>query len=270
MAKTRSPNYPQVSLPKALADAKLIFDSDERTALPIEQMCVALGYKSASGPARTRVAGLRKYGLVESAGNGLRISDRAIKALTYPAGSKERAQAIVEAGLAPALFRELRKTHGSASDSTLTAHLVAEKCFSQAGAKACVKAFRETFRLEELRDVGYSNSDSNKDVDGQVNKTESDSVPAFSTPPVPPSDQVSESATYRLSPDCSVSLAFRGVVTQQCIQKLEKYLETAKDAYPDQECADAEREYQGRDRRLDQLDDELGELRAQREESDTD
>src|SRR6266508_3784301 len=79
--RERSPNYPFVALPTAVDLLKRLYDADKRTAVSPEAAVQAWGHgspadKRMSGPARSRLAALRQYGLIEPvAGKKVRVSD---------------------------------------------------------------------------------------------------------------------------------------------------------------------------------------------------
>jgi len=166
MAKLRSPNYPAISLPEAVGEIQKVWTEEKRTAVPIDVLGKAMGYTSLSGPVRTKVAALRKYGLLEQQGGMYKLSDLAMHIL-HAEDMKEREQALQAAALRPELFRELFTSHGDASDNALKSHLILHKKFSDAGAKQFIKAFRETLSLANPSKAGYDGfSASNKKLDG--------------------------------------------------------------------------------------------------------
>ena len=93
MAKVKSPNYPKISLAEALALARKAFDKDNRNKMSQGALAKHLGHSSLSGPALTRIGAVRAYGLIEGAGDELRVSDDAVTAMVAPGGSRELAVA---------------------------------------------------------------------------------------------------------------------------------------------------------------------------------
>src|SRR5690242_11491271 len=76
--KERSPNYPQYTITEAVGLAQRIYDKEKRTTVLPQVMASALGYGSLSGGARSAIATLRQYGLLENAPGGIRLSDAAM------------------------------------------------------------------------------------------------------------------------------------------------------------------------------------------------
>lgn len=156
MAKDRSPNYPAVSLPEAIELARALYQREHRTVVVPDVVVKAWGYKSLSGPARVKISAMRKFGLLEDAGHGLRISDRAADILEYGDAAPERQKAIKDAALAPELFAELAESHAHASEDALRAYLVTREKFAPAGARQFIKSFRDTLALVAASSGGYT------------------------------------------------------------------------------------------------------------------
>src|ERR1700694_4032837 len=96
----RSPNYPAYGLNETIQMARAIWNKEERTTVSAEIAVRALGYQSLSGIARTKLASLRKFGLLEQVKNGgVRISDLGMKLLHHPKDSPEYQAASQEAAL---------------------------------------------------------------------------------------------------------------------------------------------------------------------------
>jgi hypothetical protein len=152
----RSPNYPAYGLAETVQMAKAIWDKENRTAVSPEVLVKALGYNSLSGIARVKLASLRKFGMLEPANGGLRISDLAMKVIHHPKGSAEHVEGLKEAALKPELYKELHGSHPNASDDALRSYLITRKAFSEGGAGQFIEAFRETLRVANLNGSGYN------------------------------------------------------------------------------------------------------------------
>src|SRR5712692_5273728 len=90
MARTKSPNYPAVGLKAAIELVQSLWTAEKRTAVAPEAAVQAMGYKGMSGPASTSLSALKKYGLVESDGNRVKVSQLAMRILHMPDGSSDR------------------------------------------------------------------------------------------------------------------------------------------------------------------------------------
>ena len=109
MAKTRSPNYPTATLGTALAAIKPAFKAEHRNKMSRLMLAKHLGYSSLNGRALTKLGAVRAYGLIEGAGDEIRVSDDAITLLNAPEGSEDRAAALLQCAMRPMLFQEIRK-----------------------------------------------------------------------------------------------------------------------------------------------------------------
>lgn len=142
MAKMRSPNYPAVGLGTAVQMAQALWNKEQRGIVLPEVAVQHWGYKGMNGPARTKLSALRKFGLVEDAGNGIRLTDRAL-AIIHRSSDYEKA--VEDATWAPEIFTEVAQSEvGDGSDQNLLAYLKAKKGFSEAGARQFVEAYRDT------------------------------------------------------------------------------------------------------------------------------
>lgn len=144
MGRTRSPNYPALPLKAAARLAQALWKQEKRTVVPPEVAVRAWGYTSLSGPARVRLASLKRYGLLEDEGDGVRLSELGMRLALEPPGSEAYERALREAALRPDLFRQLHDSHRDASDEALRSHLIFDRQFSEAGARLVIRAFRET------------------------------------------------------------------------------------------------------------------------------
>jgi hypothetical protein len=155
MGKMRSPNYPAVGLSEAIQRVRSLWAKEKRTAVPMEVAATAIGYGGVSGPSRTAVAALKKYGLVDTDARNVSVSALALRIL-HPSGPEDALTATREAALKPELFGQLYESHRNASDDALRSFLINRLGFSEVGAKQLIKAFRDTISLAKLDQTDYS------------------------------------------------------------------------------------------------------------------
>ena len=77
--RIRSPNYPALGLPDALAKAAGIYRVLHNHAGPREVIAKAMGYTGLNGASATAISALHKYGLLERSGEENKISERAMR-----------------------------------------------------------------------------------------------------------------------------------------------------------------------------------------------
>jgi len=152
--KARSPNYPQISLRKAVDLARKIYDEAHTHKAPAKSVASILGYASLNGASLGVLSALKKYGLLESVGEDVRISQEGLTILVDPPESIERAQAIraqaiMRAAFRPVLFADLRKEYGDSlpkSDEFLRAFLL-KRGFVQSVVDVPIRTYRDTMIL---------------------------------------------------------------------------------------------------------------------------
>ena len=150
MARSRSPNYPQIGLKEALQRVSGVYKRDYQSTLTRDLAAERLGYSGLNGKSLAVLAALGKFGLLEGRGEDTRVSDLAVRILAFPQGAPERLAALREAASRPELFGELdqRFAQGQASDGSIRAWLVT-RGFIPPAAEAAVRAYRETRQLLE-------------------------------------------------------------------------------------------------------------------------
>jgi hypothetical protein len=253
MGKMRSPNYPAIGLPEAIRSIQQIWDEEKRTPVPIDVLAAAMGYKSVSGPVRTKVAAIRKYGLLEQSGGNFKLSDLGMQILHSLPDSQERQDAINTAAMRPEAFRELYETHIDASDQALKSHLLMKKSFSEAGAKQFIKAFRDTLSIANPTKSGYipqeEESDSGDDTMEMASSTpvydrakdekgKSTQVTArfnapFETGGPPPAIQ-SYSFALSMPRNVRAELKLFGQVTKSDVERLKKQIEFLEEQFKEE------------------------------------
>ena len=171
MSKMRSPNYPAIGLSAAVSRLREIWGKERRTAVSPVVAANAIGYKSLSGPARTALAALKKYGLLDDTPNGVQISDLGIRVLHSEDGSREQNEALREAALKPEIFRSLIETHSEASDAALRAYLMTTKRFSEEGARRFIPSFRDIVRIAKLENSDYTQANEDEEESNMTTET---------------------------------------------------------------------------------------------------
>lgn len=130
MNQQRSPNYPNISLPEAIARARKAFDLDRQAPLDREVAAKHIGYSGRSGASDKVIGSIIQYGLFENAGKGeIRVSQRALD-IFHPLNEQQKRDAIQKAAYAPSVFRILRDRFGAGvipSEDSATSYLIREK-----------------------------------------------------------------------------------------------------------------------------------------------
>jgi hypothetical protein len=142
----------------ALQRARKIYE--EEHTHPAERMVIAkdLGYAGISGASATTIGALRQYGILEDAGDGLRVSDDAVSAFELPQDSPERQTALARMAFNPLLFAELKEQFPDRlpGEANLR-HVLIKRGFLSKQADDVIHAYRENFDL-----VGGMNTEYNR------------------------------------------------------------------------------------------------------------
>jgi hypothetical protein len=161
-ARQRSPNYPTVGLQEALVRVGNLFREDGRAAVSPEVAARHIGYATAHGQAYSVLSALKKFGLLDEDKGKVSLSQRAIELLNLPANDARRIQALKDAALSPAIYRELVEEHantGLPGDDALEAELVTYKSFNPKAVESFVKDFRSTLEFACLSDFAVLGSE---------------------------------------------------------------------------------------------------------------
>jgi len=161
MARTRSPNYPSMSLAEAITRVTQVFAKEHRHPAPKEVVMKAMGYSGVNGASLGALSAVAKYGLLEKQGENYRVSERALQIL-HPRTPDEKAAAIREAAFQPALFADIAKDFpGRApSDDNLRAYLI-RRGFAPSALAGVIQAYRETMALVTPESGDYMGSNAN-------------------------------------------------------------------------------------------------------------
>lgn len=160
--RPRSPKAPGVNLEHALTKAEAFYKKEPAHSAPAEVFMKHIGYSANSGLGKVALAALRGFGLVESRGNALALSPKALAIIQdRRPGSSERADAIRSAAMRPKVHADvLERFEGKVpSDESLHFYLVNEKAFTDKGADQFIKQFTATMAFAGLTDGDILPSD---------------------------------------------------------------------------------------------------------------
>jgi hypothetical protein len=152
--RVRSPNYPVVSLQKAIERAKVLYDAYGGAEIPIGVVHQKWCYKPFTVNAIQLGAALKAYGLVDVKGKGknqfIKLSDRAQKIL---GGHPDREILLREAALSPTIYKEIWEKYqpeGLPPDEALLAYLQWERKFNPNYINRLIADFRDTITFAKI------------------------------------------------------------------------------------------------------------------------
>ena len=157
MAKTRSPNYPAISLRAAIQFVKMVWDEAQRHPVPLESVVEEIWELAASSSRGHQIVGaLRAFGLIETEGSGdqrlLRVSDVGAKIVSE---HSERPSLLRHAAILPKVHGDLWARYSASGlppDSTIEQFLIHDynPPFNKAKVGKFIAQFRDTVSLAEL------------------------------------------------------------------------------------------------------------------------
>lgn len=148
--RQRSPNYPALSLPQSVEMVEKLHKANRTSVISRLTAAQDMGYSGLTGRSLTVLASLAQYGLVEKVGKGdIKVTRRAVDIL-HGVEESDRAEAILEAAFAPALFQQLheRFPEGVPSQNALRSYLIQQE-FADVAIGHAINSFLETNAFAE-------------------------------------------------------------------------------------------------------------------------
>jgi len=226
----RSPSYPRISLDRAVDLARKVHASAYESNVDVDTVVSLMGYQGKSGPSLTALASLKQYGLIEGRDQSLRITSLALKIL-HPANEAERLSSLKIAVFLPALYEEIGKQFSGRipGDQVLKSHLVRNHSFTQSGADDFIKILKDNRPYME----GSPATPEPANMDAGLTTQSSTGNESLKSIPPEGVEDSREMLQFRISPECTVRIEFFGTVSISAIEKTIRYLELAKDNYPE-------------------------------------
>ena len=231
MAKTkhRSPNYPRLAFDSALEKTRAIYTQQHKHSASRDVIAQALGYTTFNGASKAVITALKHYGLLEPAGDGLRVSADAIRVLELPQGDPEWTAALVRMVFAPSVFADLRSKYGEPLPLSVR-HALLRGVRAARGRRDHSRLPRE-FRIppDHGGDAGEPSAV------GQVEQ-KSEALVATDYDPSRgrPSPETSPDRVlqFQIAEDTDARVHFRGRPNRPAIKKLIALLELSADTFP--------------------------------------
>jgi hypothetical protein len=248
--KTRSPNYPSITLGRALKLTQTLLDKYGRHDTPWDVAIKGIGSTPKSSVGMQMMASLSYYGFVDIKGvkedRKVKISDSAFKILMDKRPeSPERDTAIREAALKPTMFKKIvdQFPDNMPANDVLEYELVVKYNFNPASVKDFIKKFRQTMDFAKIYESGIigeetpsvGEHETPEEGDKSVIKQPiSPPVPPKGTPPVI-SGIEREIANYPVGQGLKARIIISGQspVTLEAVEKLITLLEINKEDLPE-------------------------------------
>lgn len=188
--KLRSPNYPRVSLGRALQLASKQHQADRLQAIPAGIAHTRWGYSSGTGRARLREAALKAFGLIDTQGTGakrtIKITDDADKIIR---GHSDRDEILKRLALKPSIHRDVWKKYDGElpQNDVLRQYLIWEKGFNEQAVDRFISQLRETISFAKLTKSDILGAEEPEDEEEEQIDPE-DKTPPPSANPLPKKD----------------------------------------------------------------------------------
>lgn len=149
----RSPNFPAMTLEEAIQKARALWDAEKRSFAPVKVVYKHWGYSPTSSGARSVLAALNAFGLLDFRGSGDtregKLSQRALTILIDPDAAP---QELRNAAKAPKLYRELLASYpeGFPSDATLRSNLILKRGFNDKTVDSAIRDFKKTMEFAKV------------------------------------------------------------------------------------------------------------------------
>jgi hypothetical protein len=260
-ARTRSPNYPSISLGEAIDAIRKVYAKERRGKFPRLALAAHIGYTSINGRSLAKIGAIRAYGLIDGREDALTISGTALAILEAPEGSPDNMAAYRSAFMKPTLFSRIHEEYGDEHPSPQTFRwwLTQQHYIGDAADKA-MQSYLDSLDLVIAKTGGYK--DYVMDKEPSANLSPHDSTHGHVAAPVGVAVEKSQALSLKssivmgvqervlqsgmLSKQASFRVLVTGPVGLAEIEKLIAKIEMDKDilAEPDPMPAGDKRDYQ--------------------------
>jgi hypothetical protein len=145
--------YPSIQLKDAATAVEKLFQEIQRSSVDGNTASKALGYSGENGAARTKLAALNAYGLIDRGKKLTKVTELGVSVAHPLEDSRDRG--LREAALNPPLFKEIWENHRQCSESVLASTLV-HKGLDASSAAQAAKIFKENVAFARLDQNAYT------------------------------------------------------------------------------------------------------------------
>jgi len=147
MATTRSPRYPNVSLPEAIVKARGIYEKEHMSPLTPTVAAEAMGYGGIHGASLKMISSLKKYGLLEGRGEDVRLTRDAQVLIIDDPTSADYRETYRRCVFNSEIYAEIRKQfHEGGSERNIAVYLE-KQGFKPEAAATVARNYKESIAL---------------------------------------------------------------------------------------------------------------------------
>ncbi|WP_395753795.1 hypothetical protein [Prosthecobacter sp.] len=145
----RGPQYPAFSLRDAIQKVRVVWDHEKRNPCPFNVLVSHWNFSIKSSGARTAVAALMRYRLLDRVGEEYKVSNLALSILL---DGDDKAEALRSTALSPKIFADLWQKYGTdlPSEASLIHKLVLEG-YNASSIPAIIKDWKDTIEFAGLK-----------------------------------------------------------------------------------------------------------------------
>jgi hypothetical protein len=241
--KERSPNFPFISLGRALERAQQLYKHEKRGAAPFKVVAEHWGYSPSSSGALQTAGALKQYGLLADEDGGkerkLRLTEIALRILIDTReDSTERDQLKRQAALMPPVAAEVYKLYPDAlpSDATLHHYLALERGFNPDTAMRVIRILKENEGVARFASEATASAAERTEKDSpspaDVSEGRARVADALVERQMYPQRVASKAIGSFQHGGVTLTILADGQVTQETLTKLTKFIELIKDGFP--------------------------------------
>ncbi|MGQ7830071.1 hypothetical protein [Altererythrobacter sp. Z27] len=185
--RMRSPNFPGISLDRAVNAVEQIFNNNRQAVIMREDAAKDLGYSGLTGRSMKILGALNQYNLIENVQKGqLRVTDLA-KDILHGYPEDVRVAALHTAGNSPALFNSIYdRFDGDIPGENAVRSFLMQSGFTNQGVEKALDSFLATNRYLEIKSAAKSyrsDAESEPESPPEIDKQESEPMQATMTRP---------------------------------------------------------------------------------------
>jgi hypothetical protein len=246
--KVRSPNYPAITLERALDLTRTLHSNYNVTSVAFEVAAKALHYSSKSSAGMQTMAALSYYGLIDITGKAedrrIKVTDLAFKIIMDDRPvSPERDAAIKQAALNPAIFKKIKEDYPKplSDESGLAFDLKTKYKFNPGTVSDFISIYKKTMDFAKVYESDIMPEENNTDKESELiaaqEKTGSDLPGSIKSLAVKRNLKEREIANYPVDRGLNARIIFYGdsAITIRSIEKLIKLLDLNKEDFPETE-----------------------------------
>lgn len=150
--KTRSPNFPAISLPDAIDKTRAFYKEDGRSGSPKLTAYKHLGYKGEHGASLGVLSAMKKYGLIREENNRIFLTKNA-EFILLSSDESKKAEIVRKCALTPEIYSKLWEQYsdtGLPSDNSLKDILLFDYNFNEKSVHGFIRDFKATIDFAHI------------------------------------------------------------------------------------------------------------------------